>query len=439
MKPAPLMIPVGARSRPGKMTLGGAADPSRSSRGPGGERGVALVVVLLLIAILAALGSEIVYESRVQMILVRNYQDYLRARYVAKAGVNLAEGLLANTGGPFENTGVFQNDFINLFRCGCLGQTASPSSDLSQQQNLALQNQQSGQQSGPQSGQQSGQPGQPIQEGCGLWKLAINYPIDEDLLDLTLTDEQTRLNLNALVTPATAPDVGAGKDISPQGMALRGALKTLFLYQANRHGLQMTDVEADAILDYLVDWMDWGTFGGKFDSDQVTSFEDGDRVYSVKNGPMDTVDELRLIPGITDDLFYAVRDFVTVYPLVSELQPGIPPKFSPQVNLNLASQEVLLAMLCAAGTQPGTQQTTCNFDDALAQVQTMVQSGISAQGRLQSRTLPPGLTSSSPGFVRTYRIVASGITQSGVVATIQTVIRVTQKQKGVQIVYWSEN
>jgi type II secretory pathway component PulK len=392
---------------------------------------VALVVVLLMIAILAALASEIVYESRVQMMLVRNYQDYLRAHYVAKAGVNLAKGLLANTGGPFENRNVFQNEFINLFRCECLTQTTGLSSDLTQQQNLSLQAQQPGQTSGQASGQSTGQP---ILENCGLWKLAISYPLEDDLLDLTLTDEQTRLNLNALVVSSpTSGEIGAAEDTSDQG-AFRRALRTLFLYQANRHGLTLTEVEADSILDTLVDWMDYGTFGGQFDSDRITSFQDGDRVYTNKNGPLDTVDELRMIPGVTDDLFYAVRDFLTVYTQDQETPRVI---FSKKVNLNLASQEVMLALLCAAQTQQGT----CNFDDALPTVQEIISKGITETGFLQDRSIPENLKQFQydyAGSSRTYRIVASGVTQSGVVATIETVVRLTTAQKGLQIVYWSE-
>ena len=402
-------------------------DPRRRS-----ERGVALVVVLLLITILAALASEIVYESRIQMMLVRNYQDYLRAHYVAKAGVNLAKGLLAHTGGPFESQGlsIFQNDYINLFRCECLSQATGVSSGLSDQQNLAVQ--------GQTPTTQTGQGSQAILEGCGLWKLAINYPIEDDLLDMTLTDEQTRLNLNALVVPSPSPDeIGAAADTSVQGLAFRQALLTLFLYQANRHGLTLNADEAKAILDYLVDWMDYGTFDTKSDSDSGgTSFEDGDRIYSVKNGPLDTVDELRMIPGMTDDLFNAVRDYLTVYTLDKEF-----PKlfFSNTVNLNLASQEVLLALLCGGQTQQG-QQVTCNFDDALATVQKIINDGITTTGWLKDRTFPQPLTQFlyKPGIApRTYRIVASGITQSGVVATIETVVRKTSR--GLQIVYWSEN
>jgi type II secretory pathway component PulK len=415
----------------GPTVLHQSGDPSRRS-----ERGVALVVVLLLIAILAALASEIVYESRIQMMLVRNYQDYLRAHYVAKAGVNLAKGLLNRTGGPFENTGIFQNDFINLFRCECMSQATGVSSGLSDQQNHALQSQTPATQTGPGS--------QVTQEGCGLWKLAINYPIEDDLLDMTLTDEQTRLNLNALVVPSpTADEIGAAADTTPQGVAFRQALRTLFLYQANRHGLTLNETDADSILDYLVDWMDYGIFDKKFDKeDRGSTFEDGDRVYSLKNGPLDTVDELRMIPGMTDDLFNAVRDYLTVYTVDKEF-----PKlfFSNKVNLQLASQEVLLALFCAGQTPAGqTPQghETCKFDDALTKVQELINGGITTNGWLQPRPIPTELQQFQykyEGAPRTYRIVASGITQSGVVATIVTVVRQSTTQQGLQIVYWSEN
>lgn len=386
------------------------------------ERGVALVVVLLLVAIVAALVSEMVYESRIQMALAHNYQDHLRARYVAKAGFNIARGLLIHTT-PFEvegNRSLFQNDFINLFRCQCLSQV--PEGELGQTEE--------------QSREQAEKPPSEL-EGCGLWKLAINYPIEEDLLDLTLTDEQTRLNLNALVIPSVSEEGGARED--PQ-QVFRRVLRTLFLYQANRHQLTLTETDAEAILDYLVDWLDYGTSSdGGLDSDDTPTFEDGDRIYSNKNGPLDTVDELRMIPGMTDDLFNAVKDYLTVYPVKMQGQRQI---FSSQVNLNLTSQEVLLALICGVGTPEGV----CNFDDVMSQVLTIIQAGFGENGFLQNRNIPqnvPLLNNSTyllanPPF-RYYRIVSSGVTESGVVATITAVVKVPGAQQKVETLYWSED
>jgi len=377
------------------------------------ERGVALVVVLLLVAMVAALASEMIYESRIQMALARNYQDHLRARYVAKAGFNIARGLLTHTI-PFESNRVmFQNDFINLFRCQCLSLVPEGSLGLTEEQ----------------SREQAEKPPQEL-EGCGLWKLAIAYPIEDDLLDLSLTDEQTRLNLNALVTPSVSEEGGARED--PK-QAFRGVLRTLFLYQANRHQLTLTEAEADAILDYLADWLDYGVAGDESDSDNTLTFEDGDRIYSNKNGPLDTLDELRMIPGMTDDLFYAVRDYLTVYPIKT------PPRtFSSQVNLNLASQEVLLALIC------GTTEGVCDFDKVMSQVLGFIQAGFGENGFIKDRLdIPFSIKSSyqlQPGAAfRYYRIVSSGVTESGVVATIQAVVRVGGDQQKVAILYWSED
>lgn len=382
----------------------------------GSERGVALVVVLLLVAIVAALASEMVYESRIQMSLARNYQDHLRARYVAKAGFNIARGLLIHTT-PFDaNRGTFQNDFINLFRCQCLSQVPEGTLGLTEEQ----------------AREQAEKPPQEL-EGCGLWKLAINYPMEEDLLDLSLTDEQTRLNLNALVRPSLSEgEEGARED--PQ-RAFRRVLRTLFLYQANRRQLPLTEAEADAILDYLVDWIDYGVADGEFDSDASQTFEDGDRIYSNKNRPLDTVDELRMIPGMTDELFYAVRDYLTVYPIKMQGQRQI---FSPEVNLDLTSQEVLLALICGAETASGV----CNFEEVMARVQDNIHAGFSETGFLVNRPVIDSIKNYKlmPGaaMARYYRIVSSGITDSGVVATIRAVVKVGGGPQRVQILYWSE-
>jgi hypothetical protein len=232
------------------------------------------------------------------------------------------------------------------------------------------------------------------------------------------------------VTPSVSEEGGARED--PK-QAFRGVLRTLFLYQANRHQLTLTEAEADAILDYLADWLDYGVAGDESDSDNTLTFEDGDRIYSNKNGPLDTLDELRMIPGMTDDLFYAVRDYLTVYPIKT------PPRtFSSQVNLNLASQEVLLALIC------GTTEGVCDFDKVMSQVLGFIQAGFGENGFIKDRLdIPFSIKSSyqlQPGAAfRYYRIVSSGVTESGVVATIQAVVRVGGDQQKVAILYWSED
>src|SRR5205085_11903828 len=58
------------------------------------HRGIALILVLTTIAILAAIGVDFSYSSRVSLKLAENLRDETRAEYLARSGVSLARLLL---------------------------------------------------------------------------------------------------------------------------------------------------------------------------------------------------------------------------------------------------------------------------------------------------------------------------------------------------------
>ena len=89
---------------------------------------------------------------------------------------------------------------------------------------------------------------------------------------------------------------------------------------------------ADEIAYSIVDWRDSDTFlknptyGGESDY-----YEDLDIPYSAKDGPLEVLDELLLIRGMTPEIYSKIKDFVTVFG-----ESG--------VNINTASRPVLLAL-----------------------------------------------------------------------------------------------
>jgi general secretion pathway protein K len=55
-----------------------------------GERGAALIVVLLVLALLALVVTEFAYSARLEASMVRSYRDEVQARHLAEAGVHQA-------------------------------------------------------------------------------------------------------------------------------------------------------------------------------------------------------------------------------------------------------------------------------------------------------------------------------------------------------------
>src|ERR687885_656373 len=58
------------------------------------QRGIALILVLTTIAILASIGVDFSYSSRVSLKLAENLRDETRAEYLARSAVNLSRLLL---------------------------------------------------------------------------------------------------------------------------------------------------------------------------------------------------------------------------------------------------------------------------------------------------------------------------------------------------------
>jgi type II secretory pathway component PulK len=388
-----------------------------SSRREPADAGVALIVVLLLIAVLSIAISEFLYEVRINAVLTRNNQDRLQARYIAKAGVNAARALLRHAAPFDQHRGNFQNQFINLFHCEGISQSSGGTPDMSEDQTAEQEK------------------GLWTRLNYGAWSMDINYPIAENLLNLRITDEQARLNLNALTRKSTNPDDDGVRE-SP---LFRPVLFELFRLRLQQLNMEYTEDEINAILDILADWLDYGIVDGSFDNDLNEFYEDGDRIYSNKNGPMDTVSELKMIPFVTDDLYRAVRDLVTVYPWYEEEQ-----NFSPMVNIHLAGQEVLFALFRGASYEQG--RPIYSEEDIMTMVNTMIEQGISEEGFLMNRQIPGEVRNAvNPLSLKTgarqsrfYRVHSSGITSGGIIHTIETVIRVDPGGSDLVMLYWRE-
>ncbi|NJD62401.1 MAG: general secretion pathway protein GspK [Deltaproteobacteria bacterium] len=127
---------------------------------------------------------------------------------------------------------------------------------------------------------------------------------------VTLEDEERKINLNKLVLPnGNAPD--------ERRVAVFRRLLTI---------LEIDPSFADAVVDWL-DVDDTPRVGGA-ESAYYLSLP---YPYRAKNDLFDTLDELRLVRGITPEIFEKLKPFVTIHS-------------SGAVNINTAPKEVLMAL-----------------------------------------------------------------------------------------------
>ncbi|MHB8875179.1 MAG: type II secretion system minor pseudopilin [Myxococcaceae bacterium] len=299
------------------------------------ERGVALMLVVISIAILTVVGTEFAYNSRVDLQLATNQRDEVRAYYLARSAIGLSRLLL-----KFQR----QVDQIQLPDiAGMLGKLAG-------------------------GGQAQGTPpAQPTTLSIQLWRMAKvdcymlqalvveeknpksglgpksspKFDFDDENPDLALkqkqrsfggfegcfdakiTDEEEKINLNKFNAPVlnARPAVGAA-------LELFGDKRFEFLFE--KEDSNKVKVTPSDVVIAIRDWTDEDQVQSALNlagqvtepftkgfSDENYPYDKFNPRYKAKSGRFDTLDELYMVHGVNDRFMAAFRDRLTVYPDVN--------------------------------------------------------------------------------------------------------------------------
>lgn len=230
----------------------GRSGESAATTRPAGSRGVALVVVLWVLALLGTIAAAFSFATRTETALARNWVEAATGRSAAEAGVSLAvhELLVAPA----------RSDPALRWRAdGTVYETM----------------------------------------------------FDGTRLRIQITDEAGKVDLNAGSTELLVALLG-----------LCGA----------------EPESRSAILDAILDWRDEDSLvhlNGAEDED----YRRAGLGYGAKDAPFESLEELALVLGVDTDLYYCLRDSVTLYAYVSGINPAV------------ATRRVLLALPDADETQ----------------------------------------------------------------------------------------
>lgn len=145
-----------------------------------------------------------------------------------------------------------------------------------------------------------------------LWAFPIpEYALGDGTLSGIIVDEEGKINLNKLIQ---------GKE-GKVNQARRDQLRLLF---------ELLDIDPDRV-DPVIDWIDP-------DSETISSSgaEEGyylglDPAYSPRNGALQTLAELHMVKGITDEVYRRIEPYVTIYG-------------TGQININTAESLVLQSL-----------------------------------------------------------------------------------------------
>ncbi|MGB5994521.1 MAG: type II secretion system minor pseudopilin GspK [Candidatus Deferrimicrobiaceae bacterium] len=149
-----------------------------------------------------------------------------------------------------------------------------------------------------------------------IWSRPVP-PIDlgEGTIQIVVEDEERKININRLVlTNGNAPDD-----------------QRLPVFQRLLEILEIDPSLADAVVDWL-DNDDTPRVGGA----ESAFYLSRKFPYKSKNDLFDTVEELRLVRGVTQEVFEKIMPFITIYS-------------SGKVNINTAPAQVLMALSAGQG------------------------------------------------------------------------------------------
>jgi general secretion pathway protein K len=228
------------------------------------NRGMALLIVLVIIALLSTLLTELAFSTLVDLRLTETFRDTTRAYYLAKGGVNAGRMIIQED----------RNGYDSL--------------------------------------------DEPWSQGV------VNYPVGEGAITVRITDQNGKLGINAMVNRDT-----------PSALMIDRFYRLMLALEIDKWG------DPAELTAALIDWIDEGespypmilTEGLDIPvaGAEATYYQSLTQPYLVKNGRVETLEELALIKGFTPEILRRVLPHVALHEEV-------------KVNINTASSTVLMSL-----------------------------------------------------------------------------------------------
>ncbi len=253
------------------------------------NRGIALLITLSVTTILVAAALEYNRRARFDVIATASVRDRLTLSYMASSGIHTAMALLIKDKAESDSDSL-QEDWANPEKIN---------------------------------------------------EILQEIPFDNGKLNVVITDELGKIQVNALVR---FPD-------SRQFNDTQVMIWERFLNVIGSEDTLQNDSNPTAIVNSVKDWLDKGddeaTTG--LSGAESSYYAEQDPPYASRNGPIEDLNELLLIKGITPELYYGAEGTpgMANYMTVHGLSPGAGTSFSwpGRININTADVPVLAALL----------------------------------------------------------------------------------------------
>jgi type II secretory pathway component PulK len=285
------------------------------TRRRGGRRrrrsGVALLMVVAVLMVMTTLITDVTYASRVRLLVATHERDRAQAYYLARSGVLMyqlvlvADRYVKDQLGDYLGVSLSLWQMIPVINTGLMRMIFAAEGDKS----TVTQDEVN-------TFKTTGQVSETIADAA-LEESAGGVFGDKAFLDFTgdfsaiLTDEDSKIAVNALKNLPPNSDYTALLE-DPTYLALMG----LFSTQENEDWFYDHDLDRTELIANLADWIDTDSTrmvasGG--DENSLYSNLGLEDDYMAKNGPFDSLEEIREVSGWSDDVFDRFKDKLTVW------------------------------------------------------------------------------------------------------------------------------
>jgi general secretion pathway protein K len=296
------------------------------------ERGAALLLVLLVVAVVTVLAMELAYDTRISLQIAANARDELRASYQARGAVALSR-LVLHFQQRLDQAGGAASQFLAGAAASAGGQATSA-----------------------------------IPQGAFSFRLWDAIPVDSVAMGLllgtkdakarlgsdgsfhaTIEDEERKVNVSQLAGLSTV----SGPQLQRFLIAVRDPRFDVLFDREDEVGNRLTRRDVAVA---LRDWVDEDATtsviglkpGSPFENgfgDENQYYDKGEDRYRAKNSRFDSLDELYLVAGVGDAFMAAFGDHLTVYPDVNAT-----------TNINTSDPEQVLVNALLMSDPPGVPQ-----------------------------------------------------------------------------------
>jgi general secretion pathway protein K len=265
------------------------------------HQGFALLLTLIVVLILSTLVIDLSYTSRVSATIAGNQRDQTNGIFLAKSGIRFS--LLRLEIDKMVDKAFGAKDDLN---------EAHWTIPFAYPTGLAML-------------------GSQLEESGISKEMAENFSKQYDVggaFVATITDESSRLNLNAVKVNGNNPN---GSYLLLQNLLSSKKFKSFF-----------RDRTPTEVINNLVDWLDDDNISRDLSGGMENDFYQLSKpAYHSKNGPLFSINELALIKKITPELLDALKPFVTVYPYSTTKFLG--PDYG-HININTIPAELIGAL-----------------------------------------------------------------------------------------------